>query len=96
MKTTTVSRAFTFMLYASALALQAAPAFAQFTGTGTQATNWVVQLLTPLIPLACVGIAIGCWMGKINWPWFGAAVVGTALFFGRDQVVSLFRGWVGA
>lgn len=96
MKTTNVSRAVTFMLYVGVLALQAAPAFAQFTGTGSQATNWVVQLLTPLIPLACVAVAIGCWIGKINWGWFGAAVIGTALFFGRDQVVSLFRGWVGA
>lgn len=96
MKTTNVSRAVTFMLYVGVLALQAAPAFAQFTGTGSQATNWVVQLITPLIPLACVAVAIGCYIGKINWAWFGAAVVGTALFFGRDQVVSMFRGWVGA
>lgn len=96
MNTTTVSRAVTFMLCVGVLALQAAPAFAQFTGTGSQATSWVVQLLTPLIPLGCVGVALACFMGKINWPWFGAAVVGTALFFGRDQVVTMFRGWVGA
>lgn len=96
MKTTSVSRAVTLMLNVGVLALQAAPAFAQFTGTGSQATNWVVQLLTPLIPLACIAVAVGCYIGKINWGWFCGAVVGTALFFGRDQVVSLFRGWVGA
>ncbi len=89
-------RLIAFVLCFTALALQAFPVYAQFTGTGAQATSWVVQLLTPFIPLTCVGVAIACFIGKINWSWFAGAIVGTALFFGRDQVVSLFRGWVGA
>lgn len=92
---TTANRAVTFALLAILCSLQASPAFAQFTGTGQQATNWVVQLLTPLLPLACVVVAVSCFMGKINWLWFGGALLGTALFFGRDQVVSLFRSFVG-
>lgn len=86
----------TLILCAVMLALQASPAWAQFTGAGTQATNWAVQLLTPLIPLGCIVVAIGCFVGRINWMWFGGALLGTALFFGRDQVISMFRGWVGA
>jgi glycerol-3-phosphate acyltransferase PlsY len=69
------------------------PAFAQFTGGGAQATSWVVELLTPLIPLACIGVAVFAWMGRVNWGWFAAACVGTILFFGRDQFVSLVRSW---
>lgn len=77
-------------------AAQMSPALAQFTGVGTQATSWVVQLLTPLIPLAVAVVGILCFTGRVNWAWFAAALIGCALFFGRDQVVSMFRGWVGA
>lgn len=91
-----VSRAAAFLLLASLCALQASPALAQFTGAGTQATSWVVQLLTPLIPLAIAVVGVMCFTGRVNWGWFVGAVIGCALFFGRDQVVSMFRGWVGA
>lgn len=89
-------RTLALALCASLLAVQAGPAFAQFTGAGTQATNWVVQLLTPLVPLAVAVVGILCLTGRINWGWFVGGLVGTALFFGRDQVVSMFRGWLGA
>ena len=93
---TTFTRAATLVLLAALFALQTAPAFAQFTGAGTQATSWVVQLLTPLFPLAVAVVGILCLTGRVNWAWFVAGVCGCALFFGRDQVVSMFRGWVGA
>jgi type IV secretory pathway VirB2 component (pilin) len=83
-------------LLAGLCVMQASPAFAQFTGTGTQATNWVVELLTPIIPLAVAVIGILAWTGRVNWGWFIGAIVGTMLFFGRDQVVSMLRGWTGA
>lgn len=92
----TIQRTLAFALCASLLALQATPALAQFTGAGTQATNWVVQLLTPLVPLAVAVVGILCLTGRVNWGWFAAGLVGVALFFGRDQVVSMFRGWLGA
>jgi len=94
--TINVNRAVTFVLLAGVLALQASPAFAQFTGAGTAATNWVVQIVQPLIALAVGIVGILCLTGRIQWPWFLAAVIGIALFFGRDQVVSLIRSWVGA
>lgn len=94
--TTKVNRAFTTVLLASFCLLQAAPAFAQFTGAGAQATDWVVELLTPVIPLAVLVVGILAWAGRVNWAWFIGAMVGTALFFGRDQVVTLFRSWFGA
>ena len=90
-----LSRAATVVLLAGLFALQVSPAFAQFTGAGTQATTWVVQLLTPLVPLAVAVVGIACFTGRVNWAWFAAAICGTALFFGRDQVVSMFRGWLG-
>lgn len=90
------TRAATIFFVAAHLILQMSPAFAQFTGVGQQATSWVVQLLTPLVPLAVGVVGILCFTGRVNWAWFFAALCGTALFFGRDQVVSMFRGWVGA
>jgi type IV secretory pathway VirB2 component (pilin) len=92
----TTQRTLTFVLYAGLLVLQATPAFAQFTGAGSQATNWVVQLLTPIVPLAVAVVGIMCLTGRVNWAWFLAALIGVALFFGRDQIVSMFRGWLGA
>lgn len=74
--------------------LPMAPALAQFTGAGTQATSWVVQLLAPLVPLSCAMTGILCLTGRVNWAWFGGALLGCALFFGRDQVVAMFRGWL--
>lgn len=91
---TTTNRVVTFAFIAALCALQASPAFAQFTNVGTQATNWFVQLITPLIPLVCAAVGILCLMGRMNWSWFGLALIGTALFFGRDQVVAMFRGWL--
>lgn len=90
-----VNRAVCFALIAALYAMQATPAFAQFTGAGTQATNWVVQILTPIIPLAVAVVGVLAWTGRVNWGWFVGAIVGTALFFGRDQVVTMFRGWTG-
>lgn len=92
---TNANRAVSFALLVTLYCLQTSPAFAQFTGAGTQATNWLVQLLTPLIPLAVVVVGILAWAGRVNWGWFLSAIVGTALFFGRDQVVTMFRGWTG-
>jgi len=92
----TTQRILAFVLYAGLLAVQATPAFAQFTGAGTQATNWVVQLLTPVVPLAVAVVGVLCLTGRVNWGWFMAGLIGVALFFGRDQVVSMFRGWLGA
>jgi type IV secretory pathway VirB2 component (pilin) len=91
----TMHRTVTLVLCAGLLALQVSPAWAQFTGAGTQATNWLVQLITPLIPIGCIVVAVTCMIGRINWMWFGAALLGTALFFGRDQVISMFRSWTG-
>lgn len=92
---TNFNRAVSFALIAALCAMQATPAFAQFTGAGTQATNWVVQILTPIIPLAVAVVGVLAWTGRVNWGWFVGAIVGTALFFGRDQVVTMFRGWTG-
>jgi type IV secretion system protein VirB2 len=89
-----VQRAITFMLCASLLVLPGSPAYAQFTGAGAQATNWFVQLITPVIPLAVAVVGIFCFIGRINWAWFVGAIIGCALFFGRDQVVTMFRGWL--
>ena len=93
---TSVTRALTVFVFAAHVIFQMSPAFAQFTGAGQQATSWAVQLLTPLVPLAVAVVGIMCFTGRVNWAWFFAAICGTALFFGRDQVVSMFRGWLGA
>lgn len=92
---TPARRVITLMLLAGTLALQATPAFAQFTQAGTQATSFVVQLLTPLAGLGVIAVAIGCFTGRVPWGWFIGVVLGIALFFGRDQVISLVRGWFG-
>lgn len=89
-------RTLALVFCAGLLAIQSSPAFAQFTGAGTQATNWFVQLLTPIVPLAVAAVGILCLTGRVNWGWFLAGLIGVGLFFGRDQVVTMFRGWLGA
>lgn len=91
----TANRLVIFVFFTALCALQSSPAFAQFTGVGAAGTNWFVQLLTPLIPLAAAATGVLCLVGRVNWVWFMCALVGTALFFGRDQFVSMFRGWLG-
>lgn len=93
--TNTTRRMLTLALCAGLFAIQTGPAFAQFTGAATQATNWFVQLLTPVFPLAVAAVGILCLTGRVNWWWFVAGLTGIALFFGRDQIVSMFRGWFG-
>jgi type IV secretory pathway VirB2 component (pilin) len=93
--TPTSNRAIATVLLVSLFVFQASPAVAQFTGTGNQATHWVVQVLTPFFALGVAVAGILSLTGRVNWAWFGAAVIGCGLFFGRDQVVSLIRGFLG-
>jgi type IV secretion system protein VirB2 len=93
---TSHNRAVTFVLLAGWLALQATPALAQFTGAGTAATNWFVQLVTPIVSLI-VGIMFLAALTKhLNWGWVVLAIIGIIGFFGRDQIVTMVRGWGGA
>ena len=91
-----ISRVAMFALLAGCLVLQTSPAFAQFTGAGAAATNWFIQLLPPVFGLGVAAAGIFCLAGRIHWFWFLAALAAVALFFGRDQVVAMFRSWVGA
>lgn len=51
----------------------------------------IIELLTPVIGLAIIGLGIACSMGKISWWWLGGAVVGTILVYGHEQIISWIR-----
>lgn len=88
------NRVLAFAVLAAMVVLQASPAFAQFTQAGAQATNWVVQMVTPLAGLAVCVVGVLCLTGRVAWPWFVGGVIGIGLIFGRDQVVQMFRSWL--
>lgn len=90
------NRAVTVVLLTVFLALQVEPAFAQFTGAGTSATAWFIQLATPIVSLIVAIIGLAALSKNMHWGWGVFAVVGIIIFFGRDQVVTMVRGWAGA
>jgi type IV secretion system protein VirB2 len=70
----------------------AAPPFAN---SGTTLKADLVQTLTPFAGIAVLVIGVMCLMGRVNWGWFVGGLVGVAMMFGSDQIVSWFRTLMG-
>jgi len=70
----------------------AAPPFAN---SGTNLKADLVQTLTPFAGIAVLVIGVMCLMGRVNWGWFVGGLVGVAMMFGSDQIVSWFRTLMG-
>jgi type IV secretion system protein VirB2 len=61
--------------------------------TGLQAD--VLTILTPIAVIAVMAIGAAAWFNKISWWWLVAALVGTVLVFGSQQIVDWIRGLFG-
>ena len=70
----------------------AAPPFAN---SGTQLKTDLIQTLTPFAGIAVLVVGVLCLMGRVNWGWFIAGLVGIAMMFGSDQIVAWFRTLMG-
>ncbi|TQK03405.1 TrbC/VirB2 family protein [Herbaspirillum sp. SJZ107] len=70
----------------------AAPPFAN---SGTTLKTDLVQTLTPFAGIAVLVVGVLCLMGRVNWGWFVGGLVGIAMMFGSDQIVSWFRTLMG-
>ena len=82
--------AFTCGLF-PALAFGAPP----FANSGTQLKADLVQTLTPFAGISVLVVGVLCLMGRVNWGWFVGGVVGVAMMFGSDQIVTWFRTLMG-
>jgi type IV secretion system protein VirB2 len=70
----------------------AAPPFAN---SGSTLKTDLVQTLTPFAGIAVLVVGVLCLMGRVNWSWFVGGLVGIAMMFGSDQIVSWFRTLMG-
>lgn len=70
----------------------AAPPFAN---SGSTLKADLVQTLTPFAGIAVLVVGVLCLMGRVNWGWFVGGVLGIAMIFGSDQIVSWGRTLMG-
>lgn len=61
------------------------------TGT-TQAKKDALELIAPFAGIGLMVLGALCLAGRVNWGWFGAAIVGIVLIFGHDQIIAWARG----
>lgn len=83
------------LAFASALLPALAFAAPPFANSGTQLKADLVQTLTPFAGIAVLVVGVLCLMGRVNWGWFVGGVVGVAMMFGSDQIVTWFRALMG-
>ena len=65
-----------------------------FTGATAASTN-LLAILTPIAVVAVMALGAAAWFNKISWGWAIAAMVGVALVFGSQQIVTWIRGMFG-
>ena len=85
-----MAAAFTALMFAPMLA-GAEP----FVQAGTSAKTFLVALFTPFIGIAVIAFAVYAMVAKMHWALIIEAILGVVGIFGHEQVVSMFRGWVG-
>lgn len=66
-----------------------------FVNSGTQLKTDLIQTITPFAGIAVAVVGVLCLMGRVNWGWFVGGLVGVALMFGSDQIVTWFRTLMG-
>ena len=73
------------------LTLAASP----FTTGATAANTNILAILTPIAVIAVMAIGAAAWFNKISWGWAVTGIVGIALVFGAQQIVTWVRGMFG-
>jgi type IV secretion system protein VirB2 len=66
-----------------------------FTTGATAASTNLLAILTPIAVVAVMALGAAAWFNKISWAWAIAAMVGVALVFGSQQIVTWIRGMFG-
>jgi len=66
-----------------------------FTTGATAASTNLLAILTPIAVVAVMALGAAAWFNKISWGWAVAAMVGVALVFGSQQIVTWIRGMFG-
>jgi type IV secretion system protein VirB2 len=92
----TTQRRSLFLLAAEGFAIT--PAVAQTTvfDTGANAlVQWGLTIATPIAVLIVIAAGIAAAIGKISWGWVFGGIVGIAVVFGSEQIVTWIRGLFG-
>ena len=66
-----------------------------FTTGATAASTNLLAILTPIAVVAVMALGAAAWFNKISWGWAVAGIVGIALVFGAQQIVTWVRGMFG-
>jgi type IV secretion system protein VirB2 len=66
-----------------------------FASGATAASTNLLAILTPIAVVAVMALGAAAWFNKISWGWAVAAMVGVALVFGSQQIVTWIRGMFG-
>jgi type IV secretion system protein VirB2 len=54
-----------------------------------------LAILTPIAVIAVMALGVAAWANKISWGWAVSAMIGIALVFGGQQIVTWVRGLFG-
>ena len=82
-------------LFASVVPELAFAGASPFTTGATAASTNLLAILTPIAVVAVMALGAAAWFNKISWGWAIAAMVGVALVFGSQQIVTWIRGMFG-
>jgi len=64
--------------------------------TGANAlVTWGLTIATPVAVLVVIVVGAAAAIGKISWGWVIGAVIGIAVIFGSEQLVTWVRGLFG-
>ncbi|HEY4369793.1 MAG TPA: TrbC/VirB2 family protein [Steroidobacteraceae bacterium] len=64
--------------------------------TGANAlVTWGLTIATPVAILVVIVVGMAAAIGKISWAWVIGAVIGIAVIFGSEQLVTWVRGLFG-
>lgn len=85
------------MVAAAVTGLMTQPVMAQSVfDTGANAmVAWGLTIATPIAVLVVIGAGIAASVGKISWMWVIGGVVGIAVIFGSQQIVTWIRSMFG-
>ncbi|MDP9082890.1 MAG: TrbC/VirB2 family protein [Pseudomonadota bacterium] len=73
------------------LALAASP----FTTGATGLSTNLLAIFTPIAVIMVMALGIAAAVNKISWGWCVGAVIGIALIFGAQQIITWVRGMFG-
>ena len=77
--------------------LMSAPTMAQSVfDTGAHSiVAWGLTIATPIAVLVVIGAGVAASVGKISWMWVLGGVIGIAVIFGSQQIVTWIRSLFG-